>query len=138
LPGKGVIHFPERTLHAVTYDLEQTYDGIYQDIVDIIEDLSLVSFNIEKFRKPTETTKTSGKSKLVQKPSSASSRRSTLKRLESSLHAFETSIKSQANFQRRFYATLRDHQKLLDPASNRKYIGNPKRVGRTIQKRLPL
>jgi len=122
LPGKGVIHFPERTLHAVTYDLEQTYDGIYQDIVDIIEDLSLVSFNIEKFRKTDRDNQDIRQKQTRSEALIGILKTLYLKRLESSLHAFETSIKSQANFQRRFYATLRDHQKLLDPASNRKIL----------------
>ena len=47
LPGKGEIYFPERVLHSVEYDLEGTYDGAYSVIVNLIESLRLVSYDIE-------------------------------------------------------------------------------------------
>jgi len=43
------IHFPERRLGTITYDLDGTYAGFYQAIANDIERLTLVSYNIEQF-----------------------------------------------------------------------------------------
>lgn len=45
-----------------------------------------------------------------------------LKRLESSLTAFEVSIRRQQEFQERFYDFLANHERLLDPATNRRLL----------------
>ncbi len=120
LPGKGVIRFPERRLHAVAYDLDATYDGFYQKIVALIETLELCSFDIERFRKGKET----GEIKTARQRSEALIgilKTLYLKRLESSLTAFRISIERQRTFQARFYDLLLQ-ERLLDPASNRKLI----------------
>lgn len=120
LPGKGVIRFPERVLHSVEYDLEATYDGFYDKIVQLIETLELVSFDIERFRKGDENDETR---KTRQRSEALIGILKTLylKRLESSLEAFRISIDRQKRFQERFYEMLLN-ERLLDPASNRKLL----------------
>jgi superfamily II DNA or RNA helicase len=122
LPGKGIIHFPERKLHSVDYDLEATYDGFYDKIVLKIENLALISYNIEEFRK------VEGEDKEVERVRQYSSaligilKTLYLKRLESSLTAFEVSIRRQQVFQERFYDLLVNQERLLDSASNRRLL----------------
>jgi SNF2 family DNA or RNA helicase len=120
LPGKGVIRFPERTLYKVEYDLDATYDGFYDKIVQLIETLELVSFDIERFRKGTETDETK---KARQRSEALIGILKTLylKRLESSLVAFRISVERQRRFQERFYEMLLQ-DRLLDPTSNRKLL----------------
>ncbi|MCL5036867.1 MAG: phospholipase D-like domain-containing protein, partial [Chloroflexi bacterium] len=45
------IHFPERKLKTVTYNLEATYQGIYEMIVSGIESLKLAPYNLESYKK---------------------------------------------------------------------------------------
>ncbi len=120
LPGKGIIKFPERHLHSITYDLDATYDGFYEKIVTLIETLELVSFDVERFRKGTENEET----RKVRQSSEALIgilKTLYLKRLESSLTAFRISTERQRRFQDRFYSMLLN-DRLLDPASNRKLL----------------
>lgn len=120
LPGKGIIKFPERRLYSVDYDLDATYDGFYDKIVQLIETLELVSFDIERFRKGKESDET----KKVRQSSEALIgilKTLYLKRLESSLTAFRISIERQKQFQKRFYEMLMK-ERLLDPTSNRKIL----------------
>jgi superfamily II DNA or RNA helicase len=122
LPGKGVIKFPERRLYNVNYELEETYDGIYEKIVQKIENLALISYNIEEFRK------LDGEDKEVERVRQYSSaligilKTLYLKRLESSLAAFEVSIKRQQQFQEQFYDFLVNRERLLDSATNRRLL----------------
>jgi len=121
LPGKGIIHFPERRLYNVNYDLTATYDGFYEKIVARIENLALISFNIEQYRKGEIDKEV----ERVQQYSTALIgilKTLYLKRLESSLTAFEVSIRRQAEFQERFYRTLVNHERLLDAATNRRLL----------------
>ena len=46
------IHFPDRELKTVRYNLEQTYGGIYEVVVQAIESLSLAPYNLEAYKKP--------------------------------------------------------------------------------------
>ncbi|MEL7591851.1 MAG: helicase-related protein, partial [Anaerolineaceae bacterium] len=121
LPGKGIIHFPERLLYSVNYDLEATYDGFYEKIVARIESLSLISFNIEQYRKGDIDQEV----ERVRQYSNALIgilKTLYLKRLESSLAAFEVSIRRQQQFQQRFYDMLVNHERLLDSATNRRLL----------------
>jgi superfamily II DNA or RNA helicase len=121
IPGKGIIHFPERRLYSVNYDLAATYDGFYEKIVSRIESLALISFNIEQYRKGEIDKEV----ERVQQYSSALIgilKTLYLKRLESSLTAFEISIRRQQQFQERFYDTLVNHDRLLDAATNRRLL----------------
>jgi superfamily II DNA or RNA helicase len=116
LPGKGEIHFPERELRAIGYNLEQTYYGFYDEIANQIERLSLVSYNIEQFRKGRDEVVVERNNALI-----GIMKTTFLKRLESSLRAFEVSVRRQAKFQRRFFDLLQQ-DRLLDSPSHRKII----------------
>jgi hypothetical protein len=122
LPGKGIIRFPERTLHSVDYDLETTYDGFYEKIVVRIENLALISYNIEEFRKAKEGDKEVERVRQYSTALISLLKTLYLKRLESSLTAFETSIKRQQAFQERFYDLLVNEERLLDSATNRRLL----------------
>ena len=50
IAGKRV-HFPERRLKTIRYDLEATYSGIYEEIVSGIERLALAPYNLEAYKK---------------------------------------------------------------------------------------
>ncbi|HID95152.1 MAG TPA: hypothetical protein EYP53_03730, partial [Candidatus Latescibacteria bacterium] len=45
------IRFPERELHIVRYNLEETYQGLYKECSQAIENLTLASYNVESYRK---------------------------------------------------------------------------------------
>lgn len=116
LPGKGEIHFPERVLRAINYDLEQTYRGFYAEIAAQIENLSLVSYNLEQFRTARDETTVERGNAII-----GIIKTTFLKRLESSLAAFRVSVERQARFQRRFCEFL-EQGRLLDSPSHRKLI----------------
>ncbi len=116
LPGKGEIRFPERELRAIEYNLEQTYRGFYAEIADQIERLSLVSYNIEQFRKDRDELVVERNNALI-----GIMKTTFLKRLESSLRAFEVSVQRQQKFQQRFFDLLQQGR-LLDSPSHRKLI----------------
>jgi superfamily II DNA or RNA helicase len=121
LPGKGIIHFPERRLYSVDYDLEATYDGFYEKIVARIDSLSLISFNIEQYRKG-EIDQEVERVRQYSNALVGILKTLYLKRLESSLAAFEVSIRRQQQFQERFYDMLVNHERLLDSATNRRLL----------------
>jgi superfamily II DNA or RNA helicase len=121
LPGKGVIHFPNRHLHSINYDLTATYDGFYNKIETLIESLNLISFNIEQFRKG-EVDKEIERKRQYSDALIGILKTLYLKRLESSLTAFEISIRRQQRFQERFFDILVSNGRLLDPASNRRLL----------------
>ena len=50
IQGKPV-HWPERQLHTVHYNLEATYEGLYDQIVNGIEKLTLATYNLKSFKK---------------------------------------------------------------------------------------
>ena len=45
------IHFPKRELKTVQYNLEETYNGIYEFIVSAVESLKLAPYNLEGYKK---------------------------------------------------------------------------------------
>ena len=49
--GGKRIHFPQRKLKTVQYDLEATYGGIYEEVVAGIESLKLAPYKLETFKK---------------------------------------------------------------------------------------
>lgn len=122
LPGKGIIHFPERCLFSVDYDLEATYDGFYDKIVARLESLALISYNIEQYRKAEEDDKEVKRVRQYSNALVGILKTLYLKRLESSLAAFRVSIERQQQFQERFYDLLVNHDRLLDSATNRRLL----------------
>ena len=122
LPGKGIIKFPQRKLHTVRYNLGDTYDGFYKEIVDGIENLALISFNIEAYRREESVDKEVEKVQQYSNALVGLLKTLYLKRLESSLTAFEVSIRRQQVYQQRFYDFLVEDDKLLDSATNRRLL----------------
>jgi len=49
--GGKRVHFPQRRLKTIRYELEATYAGIYQEIVSGIERLALAPYNLEAYKK---------------------------------------------------------------------------------------
>jgi superfamily II DNA or RNA helicase len=116
LPGKGEIRFPERRLKAIDYDLEKTYKGFYEEIASQIEQLNLVSYNIEAFKHQSDKNEINRNNALI-----GILKTTFLKRLESSLRAFEVSVERQRKFQRRFFDLLQQGR-LLDSPRHRKIL----------------
>jgi len=120
LPGYGEIRFPRRELEAVHYDLTSTYDGFYAEVAAAIEALTLVSYNVEQYR--LEKDKLSEQVEVRNNALIGIIKTTFLKRLESSLAAFETSVRRAAAFQQHFFDTLVVEGRLLDSPSYRKII----------------
>jgi superfamily II DNA or RNA helicase len=121
LPGRGVIHFPERRLYSIEYDLDAAYQGFYERIVNLIESLALVSFNLEAYRL-TDIDSAETKQEIERSQALIGILKTLyLKRLESSLTALEISIRRQKEFQERF-VTLLTQGRLLDPKTNRRLL----------------
>ncbi|MDQ4076581.1 MAG: phospholipase D-like domain-containing protein, partial [Chloroflexota bacterium] len=122
LPGKGVIHFPERELRAIQYNLERAYSGFYRLMAEQIENLGLVSYNIEQFHVARNEEEVNRNNALI-----GIMKTTFLKRLESSWKAFEVSLKRQQKYQRRFFDLLQEGR-LLDSASHRKMMALRKMI----------
>ncbi len=116
LPGKGEVHFPERELRSIEYNLERTYRGFYQEIAEQIDSLTLISYNVEQFRARRDDTVVERNNALI-----GIIKTTFLKRLESSLRAFEVSVERQLRFQKRFFELLQQGR-LLDSPTHRKII----------------
>jgi superfamily II DNA or RNA helicase len=113
------IHFPKRQLEQFTYDFESSFQGLYAGIAQQIDQLTLAPYNIRSFKKRLD----SDDQKEVKRNEAlvALMKSLYLKRLESSLMAFENSITAQRNFQSEFEGFL--HQgKLLTSKTFRKII----------------
>ncbi len=113
------IRFPKRQLKQFTYNFEASFQGLYAGIANQIDELHLAPYNIRAFKKKPE------KSDEVEVKKNAAivalMKTLYLKRLESSLIAFETSIRNQRNFQERFFSLL-ERGKLLDSNNFRKIL----------------
>ena len=116
--GKPV-HFPERVLQRIDYDLDGTYQGLYHEITSALEQLHLVAYNIAAYA----SQKNKATEQDIQRNNAliALMKMLYLKRLESSAAAFEVSITRQARFQEAFLKMLSEG-KLLDAASYRKLV----------------
>ncbi len=120
LPGKGEIRFPERTLEAIHYDLTCTYDGFYDEVTSAVEALVLVPYNIEQFRREKDD---QARQRIERNNALVGILKTTfLKRLESSLAAFEASVTRAAHFQRRFFEVLVKEGRLLDSPHYRRIL----------------
>jgi len=137
------IKFPERRLNIVRYNLDDTYQGIYEECSRAIENLLLASYNIESYRKETkgiqlelfdglkEILLSKGwKEKDINDYLMKLGRNESvigilkillLKRLESSIEAFKISLKRLIDFQKRFLEIF-DKGRLLDREAYRKYF----------------
>lgn len=113
------IRFPKRKLQQFTYNFETSFQGLYAGIANQIDELQLAPYNIKGFKKQKnkqEEDDVKRNDALV-----ALMKSLYLKRLESSLIAFESSIRNQRNFQERFFSLLQQG-KLLDSQNFRKIL----------------
>jgi len=123
IAGKKV-RWPERRLRTINYDLEQAYQGIYQDIVTWIESLRLAHYGLEEYK--LDEAKRDEFELGRQMALVGIFKTRFLKRLESSIEAFRISIRRALEFVKTFDAYLSDGR-LLDSTSFResmRYLGS--------------
>jgi superfamily II DNA or RNA helicase len=99
IQGKKV-NFPRRRLRTVRYNLESSYSGVYDDVVADIEQLTLVPYQLEKYKK-------AGVEKDIFEEGREAAlagifKTRYLKRFESSLEAFRISVARALQFHRTF------------------------------------
>jgi superfamily II DNA or RNA helicase len=94
------ISFPDRKLKTVRYNLEATYSGIYQSIVNGIENLSLAPYNLEAYKKESVAVDSFELGREQALVGIFKSR--YLKRFESSIEAFRISVRRALQFQKTF------------------------------------
>lgn len=100
------IKYPERELRTVQYDLEQTYSGIYDEIVSGIEGLRLVPYNLESYKKKGVEIDEFEQGREQALVGIFKSR--YLKRFESSVEAFRISIRRAIQFFETFESYMLD------------------------------
>jgi len=123
IKGKKII-FPERVLKNVDYKLDETYQGLYSEISETIsKKLTMAYYKILSYRKDGELTKdeemTLGRMGALE----GIFRTILLKRLESSVEAFRSSVANHV----RFLVKLKEHLeggKLLTKKAYYKYVTN--------------
>lgn len=108
------VRWPERRLKTVKYDLESTYGGIYQRIVEAVDGLRLAPYRLETFKKQG-----------IQRDEFEEGRQEALagifksrylKRFESSVEAFRISVRRALEFLKTFESYVLDG-KVLNSAS---------------------
>ena len=116
IAGKKV-HFPERKLRTVRYDLEATYGGIYDEIVSGIESLALAPYNLESYkRKGVEVDEfEAGREQALV----GIFKSRYLKRFESSVEAFRISVRRALAFLQTFESYILDGRVLRSPDFHR-------------------
>jgi len=120
------IHWPERSLRTVRYNLEATYAGIYADVVAGIESLTLAHYNLEAYKRSgleRDEWELGREQALV-----GIFKSRYLKRFESSVAAFRISIRRALEFLETFDALL-GTGRLLNSADFRKALQYLEREG---------
>jgi len=100
------IHFPDRRLKTVNYDLEATYAGIYDEVVSGIDKLNLAPYNLESYVKEGIEVDEMERGRETALVGIFKSR--YLKRFESSIEAFRISISRALAFQKTFESYILD------------------------------
>jgi len=111
------IHWPERTLKTIRYNLETTYSGIYDQIVSNVGDLTLAPYRLELYKKqgvPRDQFEEGREEALV-----GIFKSRYLKRFESSIDAFRISVRRALEFLETFESYVLDG-KILDSTSFQK------------------
>jgi superfamily II DNA or RNA helicase len=112
--GGKKITWPQRQLRTMRYDLEATYEGIYQTIVESIESLNLAHYKLESYKRSAEQ---QDEFELGREQALVGIFKSRfLKRLESSIEAFRISIRRALAFVKTFAEYVQDGI-ILDSAS---------------------
>jgi hypothetical protein len=94
------ITFPDRRLRTVKYNLEATYRGIYEEVVNGIEKLRLAPYNLESYKKAGVEVDEFEQGREEALVGIFKSR--FLKRFESSIEAFRISVRRGLEFQKTF------------------------------------
>lgn len=100
------IHFPKRELKTVQYNLEETYHGIYEFIVNAVESLTLAPYNLEAYKKSgieVDEFEAGREQALV-----GIFKSRYLKRFESSIEAFRISVRRALAFLQTFESYVLD------------------------------
>ncbi len=108
------IHFPTRTLHRLEYSLFDQFGGFYEGFIERIERLHLVAYNLERYKRNQDKIEVDRREALA-----GIFKTNFLKRLESSIRAFQMSVDNQQRFQARFHEFF-GQGKLLDAGTQRK------------------
>jgi len=111
------IHWPERRLKTVRYDLEATYAGIYETVVRHIEGLRLAPYRLETYKKQGIARDQFEEGREEALAGIFKSR--YLKRFESSVAAFRISVRRALEFLETFESYVLDG-KVLDSSSFQK------------------
>ena len=112
-----LIKWPERKLKTVRYDLESTYAGIYDKVVEAVEGLHLAPYQLETYKKAGVE-----RDEFEQGREEALAgifRSRYLKRFESSVDAFRISVRRALEFTKTFESYVLNG-KLLDSTSFQK------------------
>jgi len=104
--GGERIKWPERKLHTVQYNLEATYSGIYEKIVNGIESLRLAPYNLESYKKAGVLVDEFERGREEALVGIFKSR--YLKRFESSIEAFRISVRRALEFLKTFETYIMD------------------------------
>jgi len=118
ISGK-VIRWPDRKLKTIHYNLEATYGGIYDSVVDAIEALKLAPYQLETYKKAGIER---DEFEIGREEALAGIFRSRyLKRFESSIEAFRISIRRALEFIKTFESYVLEG-KVLDSSSFQKAL----------------
>lgn len=109
--GKPV-RFPDRKLRTIEYKLGETYSGLYDQIVDAIDRLSLAPYKLESYRK--RETITDEQEHMWEEGRETGfvgiTKTRFLKRLESSVEAFRLSLHRALTFEETYLDYLLDRK----------------------------
>jgi superfamily II DNA or RNA helicase len=115
-----IIKFPKRQLENFTYRFESNFVGLYANIGNQIDNLTLSPYNLKLFKKKKQKT---DEYEIKRSDALVALQKSLyLKRFESSLIAFKLTIMKQREFQSKFYEILTQKGKLLDSKNFRNLI----------------
>lgn len=116
IKGK-TIKWPERRLKTIRYNLEATYSGIYDEVVDAIEGLRMAPYQLETYKKAgiQRDVLEQGREEAL----AGIFRSRYLKRFESSIEAFRISIRRALEFTKTFESYVLDG-KVMDSTNFQK------------------
>jgi SNF2 family DNA or RNA helicase len=113
------IHWPERRLKTIHYNLEATYQGIYETVVSLIESLRLAPYRLEHYKQQGEKRDVFEEGREDALAGIFKSR--YLKRFESSIEAFRISVRRALEFMQTCESFL-DKGLILNSADFRKAL----------------
>lgn len=128
------IIFPERKLENISYELDKTYKGMYKWISDIIsERLTMAYYRLLEYKKEEKRTP---EEELVLGRMIALEgifRTILLKRLESSVEAFRTSVSNHIKFLSRLKDYLSEGKLLTKESFNKYVVGADEEIEEVVE-----